>query len=60
MNDMHMHCVSCKQDQWLPEDCPHCSYCGSRMLWEIVEDDLLDQAQARITSFFISKVMEGA
>lgn len=44
MSEMHFHCQACKKSQWLPEDCQHCSYCGSTRLWEIA-----DLMPARIT-----------
>jgi hypothetical protein len=57
VNEMHFHCQACKKDQWLPEDCPRCSYCGSSRLWEIVEDEpLLDIALDRMNSFFLDKI----
>lgn len=39
MNDMHFHCINCREDQWLDEDTPCCSFCGSSNLWEIVIED---------------------
>lgn len=44
-------------DLWCTNAIGACPQCLSD---DYAEDDLIDQAQARITSFFIDKVMEGA
>jgi hypothetical protein len=52
MSDMHFHCQACKQFQWLDENAPHCSYCGSTRLWEIVEKDCEDEYTERDDSAY--------